>query len=191
MPGRGGVAVPTNKLKPQKYYRKAECTSACSIGPGRLGDERASMVHGWFEAGMNNTAIMAAALQVDPDFRMSNGALGRHRASHLGVVTGANAKQPDNKLEKVNHLDLLEQMISRGAQNMAMPGARVSPEMALRAMEMHYKLTQGSAMDNFLTAVTQVMSGADESDEDYMTAVEAAEARMAKDEKAEGEAVIE
>ena len=185
------MAIPTNKLKPKSYYRNDKCTSACSIGPGRLGDERAALVHGWFEAGLNNDAIMAAALAVDENFKLSNGSLGRHRAGHLGVVTDASNRQSDGKLGKVNDLELLDQMIARGAQQMAQPGARVSPEMALRAMEMKFKLTQGSAMDNFLAAVTQVMGGADESDDDYMTAVEAAEARMAATERAEGEAVIE
>jgi hypothetical protein len=179
----------TNKLKPKKYYRNDKCSSACSIGPGRLGDERATMVHGWFEQGLNNDAIMAAALAISPEFKLSNGALGRHRSGHLSVAI--EPRTPDGKLEKVNHLDLLEQMIAKGAQNMARPDARVSPEMSLRAMEMHYKLTQGSAMDNFLTAVTAVMSGAEENDEDYMTSVEAAEAKMARDEAAQAEAIVE
>lgn len=176
------VGVVTNKLQPRKFYRNERCSGQCSVGPGRLPGEMADIVHGWFEAGHNNETIMALAAKVNT--KLSNGALGRHRANHLTVVGDETPDPTDLRLQKVNHIEMLEQIVSRGAKNIH--AARITPELALKAVDMIYKLNAGSQLSDFMQSVTAAM-GAEDDEGEYMTAVEAAEARLGKEEAEQGE----
>lgn len=65
--------------KPQKFIISDRCTGQCSLNPRNCPIHE--QVHGWIEAGDNNPTIQrkASAMGV----KISNGALGRHFASHL------------------------------------------------------------------------------------------------------------
>lgn len=179
---------PNTKLKPRKFYRNEKCSGACSLSVARLPGDMPNIVHGWFEAGKNNQQIVELAARVN--VKISNGAIGRHRKNHLDPVDERAPHDPtDLKLDRVNHIEFLEQLVARGATNVHM--ARVSPELSLKAIDMIYKLTQGSQMESFMEAVSAAMAGgaSDEDDSEYMTAVEAADARMAGEEQAQADVV--
>ncbi len=174
----------TNALKPRKFYRSEKCTAACSLSPHKLPGDLADIVHSWFEAGYNNDQIIERAARVGTS--LSNGAIGRHRKNHMVLVDERAPDPTDLKLSKVNHLEFLEQLVARGAQNVNV--ARVSPDLALKAVDMIHKLTQGAQMESFLEAVTAAMGGL-EDDDVYMDAIEAAEAGRAEDEQAQAEVI--
>lgn len=179
----------TTKLKPARFYRNERCTKACSLNPDALPGEMGDLVHSWFEAGDNNPTIAAKSDALG--HHISDGAAGRHRKNHLEPMGDESRDPTDMTLVKINHIEFLEQLVARSAQSVHF-SSKVSPEMGIRAIEMIYKLTQGSQMDNFMTAVSKAMAGAAEDDEsEYMTAIEAAEAHMSADEAAQSEAVSE
>lgn len=180
------VPPPNTSLKPRKFFRSDACSNACSLGPGKLSGELPDIVHSWFEAGKNNEQIIELAARVG--VHLSNGAIGRHRKNHLVPIDDSIPDPTNLKLEKVNELEALDQIIARGAQGIH--HARITPELLLKAMDMKYKLTQGSAMESLLEHITIAMSGDDDED-DYLSAQEAAEARMSADEQAQGESVVE
>ncbi len=176
----------TNKLKPRKFYRNERCSNQCTLGAGRLPGDMVNIVHGWFEEGLNNDAIMAKARMVG--VIVSNGATGRHRSNHLVPIEDASPDPTDLKLQKTNHIEFLEQLVSRGATSVHL--ARVTPDLALKAIDMIYRLTAGSAMTDMLEAVTAAM-GSEDDETEYMSAIEAAEAKMGGDEQVQAEVVGE
>lgn len=179
-------AIPHNKLKPRKFYRSDRCSSACSLSEQRLPGDLPNIVHGWFEAGQNNEEIIASAAAVG--VKISNGAVGRHRKNHLVPMDDQAPDPTDLKLDRVNHIEVLEQLVARGAKNIH--AARITPEMTIKAIDMIYRLTQGSQMDELLGAVTKAMAGGDDDEGEYLTPIEAAEAKRDADEAAQGEMVI-
>lgn len=175
----------TNKLQPRKFFRNEKCTAACSCNPVKAPGEIAELIHGWFEAGNNNDTIIALAAKVN--YKLSNGAVGRHRKNHLTPHDQADPNMGDGRLAKVNHIEMLEQIVSRGAQNI--PVARISPDLALKAIDMIYKLSAGNQMSDLMTAVTAAMASDDGDEGEYMTPVEAVDAKLAADEAAQAETV--
>lgn len=180
----------TNKLQPRGYYRNDRCSAACTLNPRNLPGEVGDLVHQWFEAGHNNEKIIELANKVGA--KISNGATGRHRKNHLTLTdTRPDQTDPTNlTLQKVNHQEFLEQLVARA--NLNAHAARVTPEMGLKAIEILYKMNQGSQMTDFMKAVGEAMANpeAEEDDSEYMTAIEAAEAKVSEDEAAQGEGVI-
>lgn len=147
----------------------------------------ADLVHDWFQAGHSNMKIIALA--AEHNVKLSNSSLGRHRKNHLDLLPDAAPEiDPETlRLAKVNHVELLEQIVARSAQSIHR--SRITPELGLKAMDMVYKLTQGSAMESFMEAVTSAMAAADDDEGEYKTAIEAADAEMAADEQAQGDVI--
>lgn len=147
------------RLLPAKYELQ-RCSMGCSLNPHKLPGELGKLVHEWFEEARNDDEIHELALRA-AQINLSTGAISRHRRNHLVKVWEQDIKvfSPEDEVEsdKQSHVGILELMIQRGAQNL--PTGRISPDLLLKAMDMHYKLTQGSAMDNTLQAIAKAMSG--------------------------------
>lgn len=153
------------KLKPQKF-RIEGCPKVCSLSVEKLGN-LADSIHSFYEMGDNDKTISEKAYLLG--VKISSGAAGRHRANHLIPVMTAADKliaatgagyagvDPDKPIEKVDDLTVLERIISKGATTIDLATSRISPEMTIRAIELKYKLTQGSAFESFLAAIGGTM----------------------------------
>ena len=148
------------RLKPQKF-RLEGCGKLCTLNPDKLPGEIGQAPHSFFEMGDNNATIIdkAAILGI----KLSAGSVGRHRARHL-VPELTRAQQAvqglpdyDEPSEKVDDLTVLEKIISKGAKGIDLSTVRIGPEMTIRAIELKYKLTQGSAFESFLAAIGGTM----------------------------------
>lgn len=184
---RQPIAPKARSLRPQRFVLSDRCSGACSLNQKNLPGEMASIVLGWFNEGVNNDGIIDRAARLG--VKLSNGAIGRHRANHLIREDQLEDFDPStSKLARVNHIEMLEQIVARGSQTIHQQ--KISPDLALKAVEMIYRLTSGSQMESFVEAVTAAMAGGvDEDDSEYMTAQEAAQASMDDEERAQGELV--
>lgn len=144
------------KLKPAKF-RVEGCGDRCNCGPGVLGADRAKIIHGWFEEGLNNDEIAARAKAVDPEWGLSNGSLGRHRANHLRQLVDG---EDDAPVEDLSDIEALRRFIQRGVSQMGK--WRIDPGNWMKAVDMYYKMTQGSAMADFFSALSAAASGDNE-----------------------------
>ncbi len=138
------------------------CGPNCTLGKGVLGDARAELVHSWFEAGLNNGQIQAEAEGFDPSWHLGLGSLSRHRANHLVPHKGG-ADEPALPLapgQELSDLEALRLFISRGARYI--PTWKIGPKDWMDALNMYYRLTQGSAMTDLLSALSAAASGEDE-----------------------------
>lgn len=146
-----------NRLKPAKYEVHG-CTYKCSVSEVQLGAELAKTFHGWYEQGLNDRDIGQRSDQVG--HHVSYGALGRHRANHLVRIPTVGEADPlaVEPLEKVDHIAVLEQIIAIGASKI--PAAKMTPDVVLKAMELHYKYTQGRALEDTFAAISAAMAGA-------------------------------
>lgn len=155
------------KLRPQKF-RLEGCGKLCSLNPEKFPGQLGQTIHEFYEAGDNDQTIVEKARLLGA--KVSNGAVGRHRANHLipeltridklliskGQMPESNTR-PNEPAPKVDDLTVLEQIISKGAQGIDLSTVRISPEMTIRAIELKYKLTQGSAFEGFLAAIGGTM----------------------------------
>jgi hypothetical protein len=113
------------------------------------------MVHGWFEQGLNDKNIAKNASAAG--FPLSHGAVGRHRGNHLepkGEITPAGPQKAKTDLE------IIEAMIQAGGERAE--DFKMTPSETMKAMELKYKLTQGSAFEGMLDALNR--AGMDEED---------------------------
>ncbi len=124
-----------------------------------MGDERAILVHSWFEAGYNNERIQSEAEKIDPTWHLGLGSIARHRKNHIRVrqeaPTGQNAVPDD-----ISDLEALRLIIQRGAK--FIPNWKIGPREFFDALKMYYQMTQGSAMTDFFAAITAAASEEDE-----------------------------
>lgn len=145
------------RLRPRRWDLLGTCGPKCSLNVGNLGEERAKMVHGWYEQGLNDKDIAKNA--VAAGFTLSHGAVGRHRGNHLepkGETLGARS------LKVRTDLEIIEAMIQAGGQRAG--EFKMTPSETMKAMELKYKLTQGSAFEGMLDALTR--AGMDDDDLD-------------------------
>lgn len=189
-------------LRPRKW-RIIGCPRSCSLNEITLPGAAALQVHSWFEEGHSNNEI-AIRLKAGFDYSISDSAVARHRRKHLvpedhlvelrqrnhqkmpGYRPSDSTVLPDREKKsgkKASDLDLLDAMIAKGAETIHSPTVRVSSEQMLRAIELRYKLTQGSAFQDFFTAIGASM------DESIAGPEEAPEATASEDEQAQGETV--
>lgn len=147
----------SNRLKPRAFRLLDACSKQCSLNAHNLGPQLAELVHSWFEAGCNNATISQRSDQVG--HHLSEGAIGRHRANHLEPLdefedpTAGNDPKPP-----VDDIELLNEIIRRGAESLRFKTARVTTEQLLKALDMKYKLTQGSVWEKTLEALGAAMS---------------------------------
>jgi hypothetical protein len=110
-----------------------------------VGEERAKLVHGWFEAGQNDDEIAKNALTAG--FRLNPSSIGRHRQKHL--VSPEKASE-NAEMGKLSDVEALEAIISRGQQ--FIPTWRITPTEYFKALDLYYKLTKGSAFDDLMSS---------------------------------------
>jgi hypothetical protein len=156
-----------NRRKPAKYEVHG-CSSRCSLSVESLGSGLATTMHGWFEQADTDEQISAKSDQVG--HHVSIGAVGRHRANHLlRIGTLADVDLSVDPLEdaeapKVDHVEVLERIIAAGASKIS--AAKITPDVVLKAMDMHFKLTQGKAIDDTMAAIAAAMAGSVEEEPD-------------------------
>lgn len=142
------------KLQPRRYQVNERCSRRCSVGEFMLGPELFEKIHSLYEMGYNDEEISHASDELN--HHLSYGALGRHRGKHLVPVSAKDValEAPD----KVDHIEVLERIIAMGAQRLN--PAKIGPETVLKAMDMHFRQTQGKAQDEMMSAIAAAMSGA-------------------------------
>ena len=126
-----------------------QCNRNCSLNEINL--PIAAQVHAWYEEQRTHSWIAAEAKKAG--FPLSSTAVGRHRQKHVELVV----KEVVTPLDKVDHLDVLQKIISQGAKNVGT--WRIGPSDTLKAMDMYYKLTQGSAFAALFDALSAAASG--------------------------------
>lgn len=124
-----------------------------SLGPALF-----KTVHGWFEQGLNNERVSENSDKVG--HHVSIGACGRHRRNHLVPVEPVDKDDPlrVQPVEKRSHVEVLEEMIALGASRI--DPRKITPDILLRAMDMHKKVTEGRALDDTFAAISQAMASA-------------------------------
>jgi hypothetical protein len=113
------------------------------------------MVHGWYEEGLNDKSIAKNAFTAG--FPLSHGAVGRHRSNHLepkGETLGARIATRRTDLE------IIEAMIQAGGERAG--EFKMTPSETMKAMELKYKLTQGSAFEGMLDALNRAAMDEDD-----------------------------
>ena len=145
--------------KPATYRVSDACTRACTLNEYNLPPGSYPEIHAMYESGMAEEP-MSAKIEETWNHHLSYGAIKRHRLKHLertttGFAPSPNAPQPVRG-KKVSDLDLLDLMISKGADILESPNVKISPEQLLRAMELRLKLTQGSVFQDFFDAIGAV-----------------------------------
>lgn len=157
--------------KPTRFDINDKCTKGCSLSERNLGNAFA-FVHGWFQEGASDEEISHRVDGLAYGIHLSYGAVGRHRRNHLVPQHGDPLIV--DRPKRVDDLELLDLVISRGAELLASTGTKVSPDLALRAMELKYKFTQGNVMEGFFGAIGAVMEEefGNETNPDAITSVE-------------------
>lgn len=147
---------PLNKLKPARYVIQG-CTAGCSLNADNLPEGMAEMVHSWFEMGDNNATITEKSDTAG--HHISTGAVGRHRGKHLVKWNPRMDKAPElgppSGGKKKSDLEILDQIIGRGADLVDLATFRITAEQLLRAIELKQKLTQGSMFEDFFGAIEE------------------------------------
>jgi len=122
-----------------------------------MGDERAKMVHEWYEMGLNDWKIEENAK--NSGFHLGHGVIGRHRKLHL---TDKLALDADEGMAELDDLEALDAIIKRGQTQIK--NWKLTPSEYFKAMEMKYKISSGSSMDAMYAAMAS--AGADSEDDE-------------------------
>lgn len=139
--------------EPRRYQLNPSCTRRCTLNPDNQPGTMGVLLHGWFEAGDNNEQIIRKAAALGR--KLSNGAVGRHRANHLtwwSEDADPTVRGGEDKPRK-SDLEILDQIIGRGAEQIDLSTMRISAEQLLRAIELKQKLTQGAIFADFYDAI--------------------------------------
>jgi hypothetical protein len=167
VPGRPpALAAAAKRVRARKYAVSERCTRGCSLGEHLLPGNAFTVVHGWFEEGVNNEVIHNRSIELGVP--LSLGAIGRHRGRHLIAQDQMKTvEELENEAggapeRKLDDLEILERLIQAGSLSLADKKVRVSPDMLMKAMELKYKLTQGNVFQGFLDAVDAAMGAPDE-----------------------------
>lgn len=129
------------------YFVTDRCTRSCSFYPENLPFAEETLK--WYNEGKSVNWMMAESERLGR--KLSGGGISRHRR-HL-------AEQDDTLIPagndgNVDHLQVLQQMIAAGAKRAHT--WRIGPAETLKAMQMYYQLTQGSAMQSLFERLTAV-----------------------------------
>lgn len=148
------------RLTPAKYDLSG-CTRGCSLNPQNLPGQLGGLVHSWFEQADNDPTIHAKAKSLGA--KLSLGAIGRHRGRHLARADyvppgdpGADPTKPGGDAAHLPHMEILENLIQAGARQVQSGVVKVSAEQLLRGLELHHKMTEGSAFQEFFDAMNAV-----------------------------------
>lgn len=134
-------------------YVVVNCSRRCSLNFDNLPPGIGELVHKWYEEGANRETIRRRAGEMGA--KISDGAIKRHKKDHLMVAPGAVAPRqprlPD--APKRGDLEVIEAIISRGAEQIDLSGSKVSTEQLLRAIELKHRLTEGSVFEKMYAAL--------------------------------------
>jgi hypothetical protein len=130
-----------------RYIVNDKCRRSCTLNQINLPGDLAGAVHSMYEAGANREAIRTYL--AERKVTVSDGAIGRHKGNHLDPAV----EDGTTPGEKKSHLAILEQIIQKGGSTLDVSSTRISPEMLMKAIEMHHKLTEGSVWEDFLSAI--------------------------------------
>jgi hypothetical protein len=136
------------RLRPRKWALLGNCSHKCLLHERHLSNERREMVHGWYEQGLNDKEIAKNCFEAG--FSLGSGTIGRHRANHmepLGEIRESRAQK------KRTDLEIIEDMIQAGGERAGQ--YKMTPSETMKAMELKYKMTQGSAFEGMLDALTR------------------------------------
>ena len=130
--------------------------------PPGIGD----LVHKWIEEGANNPQIIARGKELGLHF--SNGSIANHKAKHLQFI-GDSPLAPvlggtPSSGEPMSELQVVDAIIQQGGKRLGVSGQNVTTEQLLRAIELKFKLTQGSVFE----AMYAAMSGIGGPDDDEL-----------------------
>lgn len=145
------------KLRPTEYGI-ADCSGACTLNRRR--NPVADALHDGYCAGMNDAEIVALSDKLG--HHVSLGASARHRARHLvkrDVIGAVLMGEPEDG--KVDHVKVLEMMIARASRTAHL--WKLGPSDTLKAIEMHYRLTEGRSDNALMEALSEAAAaGVDE-----------------------------
>ena len=153
------LQTPKPTLPPRKFRILDKCQRSCTLNVANHSPRTASLIHAWYEEGWNNFGIMAKAALLDT--KLSHGSVARHRANHLEVIDPDEVEEEvsESENQKLSDVQILDRIIRQGSKQLNSKGAKISPEMTMRAMELKYKLTQGSVMEDTFAAIARAMGG--------------------------------
>lgn len=156
------------RLKPAKFDLY-DCTPACWANRAKVGDD-ADAIHAMFEnADPDDTIVLAVRAM---GHSTSAGAVSRHRKRHLRP----HVEEPVHEdVEDMSDLDILRAIIKRGAR--FIPTWKLGPRETMQALDMYYKLTQGSAMADMFAAIASAASQNEEVEEIDVPAAQAPDER--------------
>lgn len=134
-----------------RYAVNGKCGRTCSLNEINLhgyGGE----VHELYESGANREKIRT--FLSERKIVIALGTIGRHKTLHLDPLVEARPGDPHAPPpKKKSHIEILQDIITAGGEQLGTKGIRISPEMTMKAIEMHHKLTEGSVWEDFLSAI--------------------------------------
>ena len=139
------------RLLPTEYVVTGACSPTCTIGKVKLGEGRHALVHAWYEQGHNDFKIEELAHAAG--FRISHGAIGRHRKEHL---LKKSEMSEDPSLGTLSDLEAIEAILKKGQTQI--PSWKITPTEWFKAMDIKYRMTQGSAFEGTLSAMAAAAS---------------------------------
>jgi len=149
------------RLRPRKWDLLKSCKPTCSLNVENVGEKHSKIIHGWYEQGLNDHKIGAAAFEMGVE--LSAGAIGRHKKNHMRPHTEI-TETPPVQGDPIGDLDALELILQAGASQIA--GWKITPSDWFKALDAKYKLTQGSAFQATLDQLAIAEDAVDEDDEE-------------------------
>lgn len=133
------------------YVVSDRCTRSCSLHHDNISFSSEALE--WYNEGKPLAFMTAESEKLGR--KLSPAALSRHR-QHLDEV------DEDDLLNEssdghVDHLEVLQKIITAGAKRSK--SWRVGPAETMKAMELYYRLTEGSAMESLFAKLTAVAAG--------------------------------
>jgi len=133
-----------------QYVVSDRCSRQCSFHPDNL-KFSAETLH-WYEQKRSMAWMITESERLGR--KLSQASISRHR-SHLDEAVDESAALDETG--NVDHLKVLQMMIAAGARRAHT--WRVGPKETMDAMNLYYKLTQGSAMESLFERLTAVAAG--------------------------------
>lgn len=134
------------KRKSTKYILLDKCGSKCSVSEVNIGKPRATLLHGWFEAGQSDHKIEDLARAAG--FTVTAASVGRHFRNHLIEADQVELRED---YAEMGELEALQQAIKQGQKNMG--NWKMTPSEWMKALELYMKFTEGTVYDGLLDAM--------------------------------------
>lgn len=151
--------MPLNPTREPRVYALIGCTPLCGLSADKLGPENARIVHSWFELPLSVPKVILRA-QEELGVKLTGGGASRHFKNHLRLQEETRAVDPNRKGGTASDLEVLEGVIEAAWRNSG--SWRPTIQDALKAMDMKYKLTQGSVFEDFFAAISDAQMDEDD-----------------------------